>query len=220
MFNRLFLNKKKYLSYLTLALGLSIASSLSAYTSESNAPYSSQRNPSYSSSSTVTYAEKSSDQELARKIREKLSSGWFSRGYDQINIQVYKGAVTLQGTVRTQADKEKIEKEVRNMDGVKSLTSYISVQEAPARGSEEKQFPQDRGATLADQQLNKKIRDHISRGWLWDSYKEISLNTSNGVVTITGSIGSEKELQDLIDEILKIEGVKSVKSNVRIGSKY
>src|ERR1700722_12481839 len=45
------------------------------------------------------------------------------------------------------------------------------------RGTEEskikeklpREFSQDTYATAADDQLNKKIRDKVSRGWLWNS---------------------------------------------------
>ncbi len=56
----------------------------------------------------------------------------------------------------------------------------------------------------------------MSRGWLWDSYKDIRLNTTNGVVSIEGTVDSLNDQQKLIDEIQKVEGVKSVKSNLRI----
>lgn len=191
----------------------------SSYYNPSGSSYSNAKDP-YSGSSSATYSETSGDQELARRIREKISSGWFSRGYDRVSVQVNNGAVIIQGVVKSQADKDKVEKEIRDIDGVKSLTSHVNVEESHARGHEERQFLQDRAATSEDQQLNKKIRDNVSKGWLWDSYKDVSLNTSNGVVTLDGTVGSESDKQDLINEVQKVEGVKSVKSNLRIESRY
>src|SRR5690349_294366 len=74
-----------------------------------------------------------SDQELEGKIRDKISSGTFSKGYDQVNVKVKEGVVTLDGTVPTQDDKDKVEKEVRQMSGVKGLNSNLSVNDKEAR---------------------------------------------------------------------------------------
>lgn len=68
------------------------------------------------------------DQDLAKKIRDKIGSGWFRKGYDDVQVQVRNGNVLLQGTVKTWEDKEKVEKEVNKIHGVKSVNSQISVQ--------------------------------------------------------------------------------------------
>lgn len=157
----------------------------------------------------------SSDQALQKNIKDKLSSGWFSEGYERVEVNVNNGSVTLNGTVGTTEDKNKIEKEVRNIEGVKSLTSNLIVKEKQAGKDEAAHYPQDTAASPADQQLNLKIRDEIT-GWFWDSYKGLSLNTVNGVVEIRGEVESLKAQQDVMNAIQKIEGVKSVKSAMHI----
>lgn len=156
-----------------------------------------------------------SDQELTKKIRDKIGSGWFSRGYEDVNFRVNNGVVTLQGSVQTESDKEKVEKEIRNLNGVRSLNSNLMVQEK-SKNSKEREFPQDRASSKADDQLNKKIRDNISKGWLKDSYKDIGLDTNDGVVTLDGSIKNADDQQKVINDVLKVEGVRSVKSNLQI----
>jgi osmotically-inducible protein OsmY len=156
------------------------------------------------------------DQDLANKIRDKIGSGWFSKGYDKVVARVNNGNVTLEGIVKTRGDKEKVEKAVRDIKGVKSVNSQISVEDINSPDKEQKQYPQDIYATSADEQLNKKIRDNTSRGWLWNSYKNVVLNTSNGVVTLEGNVDSESDKQKLVNEIQKIEGVKSVKDSLRV----
>jgi osmotically-inducible protein OsmY len=160
-----------------------------------------------------------SDAELTKRIQDKLNPGWFSQGYQGISVNVKNGKVTLKGTVDTQIDKEDLEKDIRNMEGVRSLDSQLSVQEpGKAEDREENRYPQDTYSNKADQQLNLKIRDKIS-GILWDSYKDVSLNTKNGVVVLEGRVSNLKDQQSLMNKIQKIEGVKSVKSNLRIDEK-
>jgi osmotically-inducible protein OsmY len=168
-----------------------------------------------SANSSVNNTTSVSDQELVKKIHDRLSSGLFSKGYNQINIEVNHGKVTLQGNVKTWDDKDKIEKEIRHLDGVKSLKSEIQVQD-PDSKEPTRAFPQDTYGTSEDDQLNKKIRDKVSKGILWDSYESVILNTSNGVVTLEGSVETIGDQQKLATEIQKIEGVKTVKSNLKV----
>lgn len=157
-----------------------------------------------------------SDADLTKKIKDKIGSGAFSKGYDQVNAEVKNGIVTLTGPVNTLKDKEKVEEEVRNIKGVKGVDSKITVNQPSESSSRSQEFTQDTYSSSTDDQLNKKIRDKVSRGWLWDSYKSVTLNTSNGVVTLEGNVGSLSDQQKLMTEIQKVEGVKQVKSNLRI----
>lgn len=153
------------------------------------------------------------DEILNKNIHEKLSSGYFTKGYEQVTVSVINGDVTLGGSVRAQSDKDKVDKEVRNMEGVRSLTSNIKVVE-PSNTPVNK-YPQDSFGTAADQQLNLKIRDKIS-GYLWDSYPDVALYTSNGEVTLKGFVSKAKDQQSLMNEILKVEGVKTVKTDLQV----
>lgn len=160
------------------------------------------------------------DRRLEKDITDTLSSGMFSKGYDQITVQVNNGTVALRGTVETADDKNHVEQKVRNMRGVRNLNSQISVRSNPnpsdsqAR-SGKNSFPQDRYSTLADKQLNMKIRDKVSSGWLWNSYSDVVLITSNGDVILEGFVNKPEDQQKILDEIRKVEGVGSVRSNLK-----
>ncbi len=77
-------------------------------------------------------------------------------------------------------------------------------------------FPQDMGNSASDMQLNTKIRNEVSRGILWDSYKKVTLNTNNGNVTLDGTVDSQSDKDKLINSVKKVDGVKSVQSNLTI----
>lgn len=206
MFKQSFTKKVLVSSCFTLALGLSC--SALAHDSYSH-------NQTSNVYATANHAVAPSDTELAKQIHDKISSGWFSTGYDQVKAKVNNGTVVLTGVVDKWDDKDKVEKEVRNIEGVRVLESHLSVRE-PASERNQQVFSQDTFATPADEQLNKKIRDNVSIGWLWNSYKDTALNTNNGVVTIVGVVDSPSDQQKLVTELQKIEGVKAVKSNLRI----
>lgn len=84
------------------------------------------------------------------------------------------------------------------------------------KDSEHRDFAQDRGSTQNDKQLNDRIRDKVSRGWLYDSYKDVILKTDNGYVVLEGLVETKKEENDLLHAVQKIDGVKGVTSNLRV----
>jgi osmotically-inducible protein OsmY len=127
---------------------------------------------------------------------------------------VRNGTVTLTGYVKTPDDKEKVEREIRDIDGVASLDSKISVSEPNSK--EEPKYPQDTYGTAADEQLNKRIRDKISSEISGNSYKDIALDTANGDIVLEGSVKDLKDQQKIMVEIQKIPGVKSVKSELKV----
>lgn len=157
-----------------------------------------------------------SDADLTKKVKEKIGSGTFSKGYDQVNAEVKDGVVTLTGPVATLKDKENVDEAVRNIEGVKGVDSKLTVNQPSQATSKSQEFTQDTYSLNTDDQLNKKIRDKVSRGWLWDSYKTVTLNTTNGVVTLEGNVSSLSDQQKLMTEIQKVEGVKQVKSDLKI----
>lgn len=156
------------------------------------------------------------DQELAKHVKDAISKRWFAKEYDQVQVFVKDGIVTLQGPVKTWKEKEELDKEVRNLNGVTGLDSKITVQEDSSKAREYNLFPQDSYATPVDDQLNRKIRDNVSKGWIWDSYKGVALATDNGVVTLEGTVDSIESQQKLMQGVQKIPGVKMVKSNLKI----
>ena len=67
------------------------------------------------------------DQKLAQDIHDRLSSG--PKNYRHITVEVIDGVVILHGNVKADADKEKIEKAVRKINGVSKIKSQIKVSE-------------------------------------------------------------------------------------------
>lgn len=152
-----------------------------------------------------------SDRRLNVKIRDKIT-GWFTNDYKNISLNTSNGRVTLEGYVETDKMKSKLADEVRKIDGVASVNDQVQVR--PSSESKET-YPQDRFSTESDRRLNVKIRDKIT-GWFTNDYKNISLNTSNGRVTLEGSVDSDKAKNKLADEVRKIEGVTSVTDQVQV----
>lgn len=175
-----------------------------------------------------------SDEEIAKEVHEAVSSNWLSSGYPDVTFDVNNGTVNLRGFVKTAEEKTKLESAIKKIDGVKQVNNEISVGEAKTANNgkknayfatsetkiqkTEKTYPQDTAATDADRQINSKLRSKLS-GWFTTGYETIVLNTSNGVVTITGFVEKTDDIQKINKDAKNIEGVKTVNNNVNVKKK-
>jgi osmotically-inducible protein OsmY len=69
-----------------------------------------------------------SDSQILDKIKNILKGGLFSKGYENITINVRNGNITLGGTVENESDKQKVIEMVQNLSGVREIDDQIRVQ--------------------------------------------------------------------------------------------
>lgn len=181
------------------------------------------------------------DRALGQRIRDAIKGGWFSKGYEQVSLDVNNGIVTLKGFVISLDDKKKVENAVKDVNGVNNVNNQLTVQANQDNASsmrnanvnqantddddeddddeDDNDYPQDRAATDADRRLNNKIRDAISNGWFAKKFETLVIRTDKGTVTIEGVVESFDDQRKLNDEIRKVEGVRSVNNNVQVKNK-
>ena len=93
--------------------------------------------------------------------------------------------------------------------------SSSAYSESELRDSEKK-YPRDSATTLQDRQLNARIRDQLSNGWLWDSYETLVIRTDNGIVILSGVVDKPEEVQRVSDRLKEVEGVKAIKNQLDV----
>lgn len=76
---------------------------------------------------TNDFASNSQDRQLNAKIRDQLSNGWFSEDYEMLIIRTTNGAVIISGTVDKPEDIQKINDQIRSIEGVKSVNNQLMV---------------------------------------------------------------------------------------------
>lgn len=180
------------------------------------------------------------DEEISQKVHEALSSNWISSGYPDVTFDVNNGTVNLRGYVKTQDEKGKLENVIKKIDGVKQVNSEISVDSIKSSNNTEnyntnnnytktnngtgnntyvdKNFPQDRASTDSDRQINSKIRNRLN-GWFTKGFETIAISTADGVVTITGFVEKNDDLEKINKEAKAVDGVKTVNNKVTIKKK-
>ncbi|CRX37942.1 BON domain-containing protein [Estrella lausannensis] len=81
---------------------------------------------------------KATDQEITRRVNDRLRTGWFSQGMHRVSIQVKNGEVTLTGSIKTDEDRARLEKEVLETQGVANVINKLRVQQKPQAKPKEK----------------------------------------------------------------------------------
>ena len=164
-----------------------------------------------------------SDQEILRKIHDNLSSSWFSKGYHDVSYDVSNGIVTLRGSVDTIDNKSKAEDSVRRIPGVRQVNNQITVVDKKTNDysesqlqSSEKKFPEDYAASSQDRQINAKIRDKLSGGWFSRGNETLMIRTTNGVVTIVGTVDKPEDAQKINDDLKNIDGIRSINNQLAV----
>lgn len=178
--------------------------------------------PDNSHEETMSTSENASDQATSKRVYEALY-GYISVGNQNIAFEFNDGVVTLTGHVNSQEDKDKIENDLKKVEGVKHINNKITVIDAKRfvyyqpkiadNGSTVKnssKLAKDYGALDKDKKINATLRDKLdSRG-----FTNVSIITANGVVTLTGTVNSSDEFETFLIEIEKVEGVKKVNNKV------
>lgn len=150
------------------------------------------------------------DSQVSDKVKDVVAGGWFASGNRKVEFDVANGNVTLRGTVDSVDEKNKIEQDVRKIDGVRNVNNQIVVQ-----ASKPGDYSQDRYNTDADRQLNTKIRSKLS-GWFSTAYDGVILQTNNGTVILWGTVKNIDDQDKLTTEVKGIDGVRSVQNNTKI----
>jgi len=66
----------------------------------------------------------------------------------------------------------------------------------------------------SDNELAEEIRDEVLRGALWIAPVTLALSVEDGVVTVSGPVGTELELATVISSIRQVPGVVDVRSEL------
>jgi len=75
----------------------------------------------------------------------------------------------------------------------------------------------DYGTTENDRTLNSRIREAFNLdSALRDASGSVFLNSTNGIVILSGTVATEKEKKDLETELQRVTGVTSVRNELQI----
>jgi hyperosmotically inducible protein len=126
--------------------------------------------------------------------------------YLKIDVTSTEGNVVLQGSINDRPAEDRIVAKIRQIEGVKSVKSLLKLKGDTA------------GEYIDDSMITAKVNADIVKDP--DAhYFKIDVTTTQGDVVLQGFVNSRETEQRLVAEIRKIEGVKSVKSLLKVEEK-
>lgn len=166
----------------------------------------------------LTAACAKSDVGITTAVKSKLAADDTVKAY-KIDVDTREGVVTLTGEVPSQAAKETAVQITRATDGVTSVVDNLTITMAGA----------DRGTGDATAATAGRVGEVASDAMLASSIKtklladpdvaalKIDVDSSNGVVTLTGTVKTAAERDVALRIARDTEGVKSVVDRLKIG---
>jgi hyperosmotically inducible periplasmic protein len=168
------------------------------------------------------------DAGVTTAVKSKLAADDTVKAY-QIDVDTHRKVVTLTGEVQTTIAKDQALKLARETDGVRDVVDKLTVTEtaattgvldrgdaaAESAGRKTAEAAGKAGAVVTDAALTSAVKAKL----LADpdvSGLKIDVDTSNGVVTLTGNVSTQAEADEAIQVTRTTEGVRDVVSKLRV----
>jgi osmotically-inducible protein OsmY len=176
------------------------------------------------------------DAGITTAVKSKFAADDTVKAY-QIDVTTNDKVVTLEGKVETSAAKEQALTLARNTEGVRDVVDKLMVSEAAATAGvedrgvdvDEKARTEGReardkagqaadkaGAAIGDAAITSAVKAKLLADQTVGGLK-IDVDTSGGIVTLTGNVASRAEAMQAVKLARGTEGVERVVDNLKVG---
>ncbi len=156
-----------------------------------------------------------SDTGITAKVKTKFMGEDALKGSD-ISVTTANGVVSLTGTVKSSAGRDRAESLTREVDGVRNVDNQLEV--PGSVGSDLKQAGKKSEQMVSDSWITTKVKSSLLADGTTKGLK-ISVKTVNHVVILSGTAGSQAEADKAVEIARSIKGVENVDaSTLRIVS--
>lgn len=151
-------------------------------------------------------SEHPSDSEIVASIKSELSANKTTSDL-KVNVSSHSGVVTLDGKVNTDAEADKLIEIAGSMQGVNDVnTSHLTVVESKH--------------DMSDTAITAKVKGMYVREKLFGdkdiSVMGVNVETTNGVVYLTGTVENQLQADNAVKLAKSIHGVKKVESKLEV----
>jgi hyperosmotically inducible periplasmic protein len=168
-------------------------------------------------------APQSASSEVSR-VGNRIASGWITtkiqaqyfadptvKGHD-IDVDSVNGVVTLNGVVDSEMAHERAVALAKQTEGVKDVEDHLMVQAATA---ERRPIGGGVITALTDTEITARIQ---SKYFVDDDVKarDVDVDTSNGVVTLSGTVDSERAHREAVRLARRTPGVADVRDQLKV----
>jgi hyperosmotically inducible protein len=150
-----------------------------------------------------------SDTATTAKVKTKFMEDTRLKDTD-ISVSTANGIVTLTGTAQTSEAKNAAEEISTHVEGVKSVDNQIMTPSVASQiGKETKAAAKKTGQVTSDSWITTKVKssllaDSVTKGF------QISVKTTNGVVTLSGTVATQSAIDQAEHVAKQIKGVTDV----------
>lgn len=123
----------------------------------------------------------------------------------EINLEVYKGVVQLNGFVDNAKEKAQAEAVAKGVSGVKGVENNLLI----------KQAEQTAGGAIDDSTVTAKVKTALTESKETKAH-DIKVETRGGVVQLSGFVESEAQKSAATKVAQSVEGVKAVKNSLSV----
>jgi hyperosmotically inducible protein len=123
----------------------------------------------------------------------------------EINLEIYKGVVQLNGFVDNEKEKAQAEKVAKGVEGVKGVQNNLVIKDAK----------HTTGAAMDDSALTAKVKSALIDDPRTKA-GDIKVETRNGVVQLSGFVSNDSQKAAAGSVAAAITGVKSVSNGLSV----
>lgn len=138
-----------------------------------------------------------SDSEIAQAVVHSLERH-IQIPADAIKVKVDNGWITLEGVVEWNYQRKRAERAIRYLMGVKGVSNHLRVKERATPGD-----------------LHQRIKQALERR-IDEEAKHISVSVDGDTVTLSGTVPSWSDRNDIEDAVWAAPGVTTVKNKLKV----
>jgi osmotically-inducible protein OsmY len=157
-------------------------------------------------------AQRLQDATLTATIKSKLLWNSMTQGLD-ISVSTAEGVVTLKGRAQTADAKQMAGRLATDTDGVYVVNNLISLSAADSSTTRAEQAADNTEAALSDAWVTGKVKASLVLNRQLDGLA-IGVDTKQGMVTLTGQVGSTEQKTVAMDVARTIRGVRGVDADL------
>jgi hyperosmotically inducible periplasmic protein len=157
---------------------------------------------------TRSFGETVDDATITASVKSKLLWSKYADGLTT-DVDTKNGKVTLTGTADSAIEKELAKNLALNTKGVISVDNRLVINTNKAAAASNAKVAE--GHAVADSWITTKVKSTYGYSSNVDG-SDISVNTANGIVTLSGQVDSGAERELAIELAKNIKGVKNVQS--------
>lgn len=161
----------------------------------------------------LTVACARTDMGITTKVRAQMAMDETVRA-SKIEVTTRNGVVTLTGNIDSAEAKEHALSIAKQTNGVVEVKDMIEVKRASG-GGDAPDPGRTIGVTIDDAGTTMRVKVLLFEDPLAKGLK-IDVDTRDGVVFLTGSVGSENEKEQIIKRVRGAKGVKDVQANLTV----